>query len=55
MSDVSKLYTTNSYGFVDELNHQNNLKKHSIEDVLNKDRIKLDFRKINLSGDREIF
>lgn len=54
MSDISKLYTTNSYGFVDELNHQNNL-KHSIEDVLSKDRIKLDFRKVNLSGDREIF
>lgn len=38
MSDFSKLYTTNSYGFDDEWNHQNNLKKHSMEDVLNKER-----------------
>lgn len=38
MPDFSKLYTTNSYELVDEWKNQNNLKKHSMEDVLNKER-----------------
>ena len=42
--------------FPDKWNHQNNSEKHSKEEVLNKERIKLSFRKGNQDlGERNLY